>query len=59
MKTMIMISVMALGLWAIGLVDSPSAMAVSLNFDMFAPTPAFRDTLIKSDKMTKRKIKKK
>jgi hypothetical protein len=39
MKTMIMISVMALGLWAIGLVASPSAMAVSLNFDMFAPTP--------------------
>lgn len=39
MKTMIMISVMALGLWLTGLSITPSAMAVSLNFDMFAPTP--------------------
>ena len=39
MKTMIKISVMALSLWLTGLSITPSAMAVSLNFDMFAPTP--------------------
>jgi len=39
MKPIVMVSVMALGLLAMELFGSPSAMAVSLNFDLFAPTP--------------------
>ncbi|MDN5940808.1 MAG: hypothetical protein L0H94_02905 [Nitrospira sp.] len=39
MKARVMIAVMAMGLWAMGLVGSPSAKAVSLDFSINAPSP--------------------